>query len=169
MFGVQMRVDEVLTEAPFGATGLKKFGAKALAKVGAKDTAAGMAGTVDREEKANTIYRRWLSTVGAAKLNKNAVDAQTLANFMAKQGLPTDMLKTISAPLKDNQVSAIIAKAVAKSFDPAAAGAAPADTGKKADPKSKQKPDTEVKVKPAMQKQIDALTPQQKKELAALL
>lgn len=162
--------EQDIQEAPFSdlGTGLKKFGAKAAAKLGAKDTAASMAGDVDRKERSNTIYRRWLSTASSANINKNAVDAQTLANFMGKQGLPTNMLKSIAAPLKDNQVANIIAKAVAKSFDPSA-GAGPAAAGKQAKPAPKQQPDTEIKVNPAMQKQIDALSPEQKKQLAALL
>lgn len=153
-----------IDEAPFSdfGTGLKKLGAKAAAKLGAKDTAASMAGDVDRKERANLIYRRWLSTASSANMNKNSVDAQTLANFMAQQGLPTDMLKTISAPLKDNQVASIIAKAVTKTFDP---NATPSQTDKPADGKD----NPNIKVKPAMQKQIDALSPEQKKELADLL
>lgn len=156
-----MQINEI-TEAPFSGTGLKKFGAKTLAKLGAKDTAASMAGTVDRQEKSNNIYRKWLSTVGSANLNKNQVDAQTLANFMAKQGLPTDMLKTVSDSLNDKQVQTIISKSVAKSFDPSAAAAPSAP--QKAAPNA-----ATIKVEPAMQKQLDALTPQQRKELAALL
>jgi hypothetical protein len=167
-------VGEEIAEAPFSdlGTGLKKFGAKAAAKLGAKDTAASMAGDVDRKERSNLIYRRWLSTAASANLDKNQVDAQTLANFMGKQGLPTDMLKTINKPLQDKQVANIIAKAVAQTFDPSA-GAAPAAAGDKknakADPKKDGNAQPEVKVDPAMQKQIDALSPEQKKELAALL
>jgi len=166
--------EEQVAEAPFSdlGTGLKKFGAKAAAKLGAKDTAASMAGDVDRKERSNLIYRRWLSTAASANLNKNQVDAQTLANFMAKQGLPTDMLKTISKPLQDKQVATIIAKAVAQTFDPSA-GAGPAAAGDKknakADPKKDGDAKPEIKVEPAMQKQIDALSPEQKKQLAALL
>jgi len=162
-------VDKI-DEAPFSdlGTGLKKFGAKAAAKLGAKDTAASMAGDVDRKERSNLIYRRWLSVAGSANINKNSVDAQTLANFMAKQGLPTNTLKTISAPLKDTQVATIIAKAVAQSFDPNAKPSA-SPVGKPAADKTGSVDSSKIKVKPAMQKQIDALSPEQKKELAALL
>jgi hypothetical protein len=161
--------DKLVGEAPFSdlGTGLKKFGAKAAAKLGAKDTAASMAGDVDRKERSNLIYRRWLSTAASANLNKNQVDAQTLANFMGKQGLPTDMLKTISQPLQDKQVANIIAKAVSQSYDPSAAG-----TNKKTEPTAPKKggeAEPEIKVNDVMQKQIDALSPEQKKELAALL
>jgi len=157
--------DKLVGEAPFSdlGTGLKKFGAKAAAKLGAKDTAASMAGDVDKKERSNTIYRRWLSTAASANIDKNRVDAQTLANFMAKQGLPTQMLKTIDSELQDRQVQTIISKAVAQSFNPNAA-----TPPKDATPKKAQAGD-EVSVDPAMQKQLDALSPEQKKELAAML
>lgn len=113
-----MKAKDILSEAPFGATGFKKIGSKIAAKIGAKDTAAKMAGSVDREERTNLIYRRWLSTVGSANLDKNKVNPQTLANFMAKQGLPTDALKGQGVELVDKQVQNIISSAVEKSFDP---------------------------------------------------
>jgi hypothetical protein len=82
---------------------------------------------------------------------------------MAKQGLPTQMLKTIDSELQDRQVQTIISKAVAQSFNPNAA-----TPPKDATPKKAQAGD-EVSVDPAMQKQLDALSPEQKKELAAML
>ena len=153
--------DKLVGEAPFSdlGTGLKKLGAKTAAKLGAKSTAASMAGDVDRKEKTNLIYRRWLSAAASAKIDKNRVDAQTLANFMAKQGLPTELLKTIEKDLSDKQVQTIISKSVSQSNHPNAGKTMP----------TVKSPNAKVKISPQVQQQIDALSPKQKKELAALL
>jgi len=160
-----MNASDIINEAPFGSTGFKKIGAKIAAKVGAKDTAAKMGGNIDREDRTNLIYRRWLSTVGSANINKNKVPPQTLANFMAKQGLPTDALKNQGTDVDDKQVQKFISSAVEKSFDP---GATPAPSkgqtpsfktarNKKAPPKSSKFVTTA--------KQASKLSPQEKQQL----
>mgnify|MGYP006863236581 CR=1 FL=1 len=157
-----MHIYDILNEAPFGSTGFKKIGAKIAAKVGAKDTAARMGGDIDRADRTNLIYRRWLSTAGSANINKNEVPPQTLANFMAKQGLPTDALKNQGTDLLDKQVQNVISKAVEKSFDPGATPVKPQAS------KSKPSSDTPQAVSSAYtttKKQASKLSAKEKRRL----
>lgn len=175
----QITTESTLKEAPGGsALGnvARKVGAKVAGAVGAKATAAGMTGKVDQNAKAKEIFVQWKGYMGQTGGDPKQPTVQQLSDFMSKQGLPTARLKGLQGQLTPKQVDDILQKTSQDSFKgtagQAAAGGEPAQGGAGA-PAGGGAPASggaAGKGLPAdIQKAIDALDANEKKELAALL
>lgn len=194
----QIISENAVNEAPGGSmlgNIARKVGAKAAGAVGMKGTQAGLQGKVDSTERAKEIGIAWNQYAGQTGVNKKAPDVSALTDFLQKQKLPTARVKNLSGMLTPKQVDDILTKIAQDSFKgaagQAAAGAeqpaslggkygADADAGATAQSGSDsggkaqqgataQSGSGQTGVPKNIQAQLDKLTPQQKKELAALL
>ena len=156
-----MKINQIVTEttvseAPGGsALGnlARKAGAKVAGAVGAKGTAAGMTGKVDQNARAKEIFTQYRGYMG-----------QTGGN--AKQ--PTKRMQGVQGQMTPKQVDDLLQGIAQDSFKGAAGQAAqassPASLGDKFGSVSAQ-----GGIPADLQKEIDALSPQDKAELAKLL
>tara|TARA_B100000927_G_scaffold290307_1_gene288803 strand:+ start:1715 stop:2392 length:678 start_codon:yes stop_codon:yes gene_type:complete len=131
-----------VNEAPGGsALGdlARKVGAKAAGAVGMKATAAGLQGKVDSSARAKEINVKWKQFAGQTGVGKSP-DVGDLADFFAKEKLPTGRLKGLSGMMTPQQVDDILTKTAQDTFrspagqakvgdTPAAQVDAPADGG----------------------------------------
>lgn len=193
----QITSENIVSEAPGGsALGniARKVGAKVAGAVGAKATAAGMTGKADANDRSKEMFTQYRAFMGQTGGNPKAPTVDQVQDFMQKQGLSTTHLKGLTGQMTPKQVDDVLQKTAQDTFkgdlgksqagsQPAtlgqkysgggdapaggtdqagapasapASGGAPAKAGGKAIP-------TDI------QKAVDSLNPQQKKELAQLL
>tara|TARA_B100000035_G_scaffold165556_1_gene141236 strand:- start:799 stop:1386 length:588 start_codon:yes stop_codon:yes gene_type:complete len=180
----QITSENVVNEAPGGnvlGNVARKVGAKVAGAVGAKGTAAGMQGKNDANAKAKELFTQYRGYMGQTGGNPKQPTVDQVSDFMKKQGLPTNRLKGLQGQLTPKQVDDILQNTAQDSFKggdgQAAAGTEPGSPG---DPNA-PKPGAGGAGAPAggqagasgipanIQKAIDSLDANGKKELAALL
>ena len=178
----QITSENTFNEAPGGnvlGNVARKVGAKVAGAVGAKGTAAGMTGKNDANAKAKELFVQYRGFMGQTGGNPKQPTVDQVSNFMKKQGLPLNRLKGLQGQLTPKQVDDILQKTSQDSFNSAdgqaAAGTEPGSPG---DPNA-PKPGAGGAGAPAggqaggipanIQKAIDSLDANGKKELAALL
>ena len=168
----QITSENVVNEAPGG-----NVLGNVARKVGAKGTAAGMQGKNDANAKAKELFTQYRGYMGQTGGNPKQPTVDQVSDFMKKQGLPTNRLKGLQGQLTPKQVDDILQNTAQDSFKgsdgQAAAGTEPGTPG---DPNA-PKPGAGGAGAPAgasgipanIQKAIDSLDANGKKELAALL
>jgi len=170
-----MRIDDVtLKEAPVGM--LKKAGqaagARALGAIGMKGKAGNLAGKADLSDTANNLYNEFRRYLGTQDKDIKTATGEDLSAFLNTKGakvpgIPTGVVNKniINKAMMQAAKDAMAGKQGVKKIAPAA-GAAPqaATPGQATQPKQAQ-----PKVPPAIMKQLKALNPQEKKQLASML
>ena len=119
-----------VNEAPGGsALGdlARKVGAKAAGAVGMKATAAGLQGKVDSSQRAKEINVKWKQFAGQTGVGKSP-DVGDLADFFAKEKLPTGRLKGLSGMMTPQQVDDVLTKTAQDTFRSPAGQAKVGDT-----------------------------------------
>jgi len=173
----------------------KKAGAKIAGAVGMKGTQAGLQGKLDANSRAKELYQAFRAYIGQTGGDPKKPTADQLKDFMATQKMPTGRLNNLSGVLGKKQVDDILQGAAQDTFKgaagQAAVGAEPepeqplgqkfgAQAGAPETPRASGGPGVTPtagagakagggKIPPKLQKQIDALNPQQKQELVKLL
>ena len=181
---------EVVNEVPGRGMlkrGLAKVGAKVAGAVGAKGVQAKVQGGLDADARGKDLYKSWMAYAGQTQANAKTPAKAEVADFMATQKMPTGQLnKHKDGPLPAGAIDTILQGAAQDSFK-GAGGQAAVGQGDSPEP---EEPETAGdkwgaqpggapgeagakagggKVPPNLQKQIDALSPQQKQELVKLL
>ena len=171
-----MKINQIVTEttvseAPGGsALGnlARKAGAKVAGAVGAKGTAAGMKGKVDQNARAKEIFTQYRGYMGQTGGNAKQPTADQVMDFLQKQKLPTQRMQGVQGQMTPKQVDDLLQGIAQDSFKGAAGQAStansPASLGDKFGSASAQ-----GGIPADLQKEIDALSPQDKAELAKLL
>lgn len=191
-----MRFDEIekLDEVPAGGLGQlgKKIGAKVLNKVpgaAAKSKAANIAAKADLGDTANNLHKEFNAYLGRNDKNMGQATGEDLVAFLKTKNHRTKA--TIpSGVLQKKQLDAILMQAAKEAMAgqggvanapggqaQAQAGTAPVDANKDGKDDNTGKPiaakpgaaPKQAPIPPAIQKQIDALTPDEKQVLAGLL
>lgn len=194
----QITSENTVSEAPGGsALGniARKVGAKVAGAVGAKGTAAGMTGKAQANDRSKEIFVQYKQYMGQVGGNAKAPTVDQVQDFMQKQGLSTTHLKGLTGQMTPKQVDDVLQKTAQDTFKgdlgKSQAGSEPATLGQKysggsdapaggtdqADPTGQKPAPAKAgggapggKGIPAdIQKAVDSLNPQQKKELAQLL
>ena len=168
----QIIAEEKIDEAPVSGIkqGLRKFGAKTLAKVGAKDMARGIAGKVVTGDTANALYSDWREHLGNLEGKPNQVAPAEFVGWLKQNKLPANKVPQAGV-LKDKQVQQLIKQAVIASKSLAGQQ----QTGDTPQPNKTQQtgdtpqPNKTQSISPEMQKQLDALSPEEAKQLAKML
>jgi len=177
--GFTMRIDDItLKEAPVGM--LKKAGqaagARALGAIGMKGKAGNLAGKADLSDTANNLYNEFRRYLGTQDKDIKTATGEDLTAFLNTKGakvpgIPTGVVNKniINKAMMQAAKDAMAGKQGVKKIAPAA-GAAPqaASPGQGGKPKQ-AKPNVPPKVPPAIMKQLKALNPQEKKQLASML
>ena len=184
-----MKVQQIISESEVneapggGVLGnlAKKAGAKIAGAVGAKGTQAGLQGKLDANARAKELYTSFRAYMGQTGGDPKKPTADQLKDFMATQKMPTGQLnKHKDGPLPAGAIDTILQGAAQDSFK-GKAGQAAVGQGDSPEPETAgekwgAQPGGEAgakagggKVPQNLQKQIDALNPQQKQELVKLL
>ncbi len=178
---------EVVNEVPgrnMISRGLAKVGAKVAGAVGAKGVQAKVQGGLDADARGKDLYKAWMAYAGQTQANAKTPTKAEVADFMATQKMPTGQLnKHKDGPLPAGAIDTILQGAAQDSFK-GKAGQAAVGQGDSPEPETAgEKWGTQPggapgeagakagggKVPQNLQKQIDALNPQQKQELVKLL
>ena len=187
-----MRLDDItneqfVDEAPVGM--LKRaaqgVGSKVLNKIpGAKNKAANLAGKADLSDTANNLYKEFSKFVGTQGKNIGQATGEELDAFLKSKkavvpGIPSGVLnkKQINDVLMKAAKDAMAKQAGASIAQPQGGGQAPAPVDANKDgkddktgqPIAKAPAAKQAQLSPALKKKIDALNPEQKKQLAELL
>jgi hypothetical protein len=187
---------EVVNEVPGRGMlkrGLAKVGAKMAGAVGAKGVQAKVQGGLDADARGKELYKSWMAYAGQTQADEKTPTKAEVADFMATQKMPTGQLnKHKDGPLPAGAIDTILQGAAQDSFK-GKAGQAAVGQGDSPEPETAgekwgAQPGGEAgakagggapgeagakagggKVPQNLQKQIDALNPQQKQELVKLL
>ena len=176
----QIVTETTISEAPGGnvlGNLAKKAGAKVAGAVGAKATAAGIQGGLDANARAKEIFTQYRSFMGQTGANHKKPNAEEVIDFLQKQKLPTKQLAGKTGPITPKEVDTILQGVSQDSFKGQAGQAA---VGQKAAPASLGDKfgggaaggvlqGAPGGIPADIQKAIDALSPQDKAELAKLL
>lgn len=172
-------VEQQLDEIPAGGIGqmAKKVGAKVLNKVPgatAKSKAANLAGKADLGDTANNLHKEFNQYLGTQGKNIKAATGEDLSDFLKTKKHNTSA--TIpSGQLQKQQLNDILMtvskEAMAGKGGAASSQSAPVDANKDGAVGKNQPSDQAVKkrVPAKLYSQLLKLTPEEKKQLAALL
>lgn len=170
-----MRIDDVtLKEAPVGM--LKKAGqaagARALGAIGMKGKAGNLAGKADLSDTANNLYNEFRRYLGTQDKDIKTATGEDLSGFLNSKGvkvpgIPSGVVNKniINKAMMQAAKDAMAGKQGVQKTAPAA-GAAPQAAAPGQAGQTKQ---AQPKVPPAIMKQLKALNPQEKKQLASML
>lgn len=173
--GFTMRIDDVtLKEAPVGM--LKKAGqaagARALGAIGMKGKAGNLAGKADLSDTANNLYNEFRRYLGTQDKDIKTATGEDLSAFLNSKrvkvpGIPSGVINknVINKAMMQAAKDAMAGKQGVQKTAPAA-GAAPQAAAPGQAGQTKQ---AQPKVPPAIMKQLKALNPQEKKQLASML